>query len=602
MILFTVCIKGQAQISVVANPTAQPSLFSWTGTGAYSGYTGTPIVFNNSLVLEYNPGGSSDLAQVKQQLAVYNGSSMQLVANPDAGQGIYFQSGKIIFNNKLFFIYLDATAVQRLASFDGNSITLYPKPDASSSGVIGSFRILNNNLYLAYQNASVVTQLARFNGTGITLIANPDASANGYFNNFSFVYNNKIVSRYVTAAGPKQLATYDGTQWTILPNPDNTATRGVQPVFPVLYKNKLYFSYLSATNQYQFLEYDGINNPTLIANPQNSSSNAGGVSGLPVVVNDTLFFQYRDISNVYRLAKFGGSSISLVPNPDASPNGYWYAPIVNNTRLYFLYLPADNKRRIAEYQPASNSIVVYPNPEAGSGFWDKPIVFDNKIYFQYMNLQNILQLAFFNGSSVQLIANPAGIYNGTSPNSGYTGHPIEWNNKLYMQFGSVPYGYAGNLAYFAISNGICPGSNTNFISDVSGAAYQWQVDNGSGSFVNLGNTAPYSTVTSNTLHLTAPATSLYGYKFRCVVNGSTYSQTFILKFASNWTGALSTAWETPGNWSCGALPDANTDVYIRTGLPGYPLAGSTISVRSILLENGASLNVAPNKMITLTGK
>ena len=258
-------VKAQ-NISVVPNPN-RPDIFAWTGSGALSGFTGSSQIFNNTLVVEYNPGGTSNLSQIKQQLAVYDyGDSLRLIPNPDAGQGVYFQGSKIIFNNKLFFIYLAAGGAQRLASFDGSSITLYPNPDGSVSGVIGSFRILNSDLYLAYQNATSVTQLARFNGTGITPITNPDNSANGYFNNFSTVFANKIVSRYVTAAGPRTLAVFDGTQWTILPNPDNTK-RGVQPIAPMVYKNKLYFTYLSNTNQYQLLQYDGVANPTLTPNP-----------------------------------------------------------------------------------------------------------------------------------------------------------------------------------------------------------------------------------------------------------------------------------------------------------------------------------------------
>ena len=589
-------------ITVVPNPS-RPDIFAWTGSGALSGYTGTPIVFNNSLVLEYNATGTSDPTQITQQLAVYNGGdTLHVIANPDAGQGVYFQANKIVFNNLLFFIYLDAGTVQRLASFNGTSITLYPNPDASTSGVIGSFRILNNNLYMAYQNVSVTTQLARLNGTAITLIPNPDNSPNGYFNNYSVVFNNKIVTRYVTAAGPKQLATFDGTQWTVLPNPDNTPNRGVQPIFPITYRNKLYFTYLSVTNQYQYLQYDGVNNPTLIANPQNSSTNTGGVTGnFSIVNNDTLFFQYKDIANVYRLAKFDGTAISLVPNPDATTYGYWYTPIVYNNKLYIMYLPADGSRHLAKYVSTSNSISVIPNPDAG-GYWDQPIVYGDKLYIKYNNALSQFQLGSFDGSSIQLIANPSGIYNSTGYD-GYLGQAIVWNNFLYMQMGSVPYGYTGNLARFAsTTTAICPGASTSFASDAVGASYQWQVDNGSGSFINLTNVAPYTTATTATLNLTAPATSLYGYKYRCVVNGNTYSQTFTLKFVSNWTGAVSTAWETAGNWSCGAVPDANTDVYINTGIPRYPLVNSTRSVRSVRLQNATTIGVSTNQKLIITGK
>ena len=595
----------QAQnITVLPNPT-KPEIFAWTGSGALSGYTGTPIVFNNSLVLEYNATGTSDISQVKQQLAVYKtGDSLHLIPNPDQGQGIYFQSVNIIFSNKLFFIYLNAAGIQQLGSFDGSAITLYPNPDASASGFIGSFRVLNNNLYVAYQNVAGVTQLGRFNGTGITLIPNPDNSVNGYFNNYSVVFGNKLVTRYVTAAGPKQLATFDGTKWTILPNPDNVATRGVQPIFPILYHDKLYFTYYGVSNQYQYLQYDGISNPTLIANPQNSSVNNGGVTGyLSIVYNDTLFFQYHDVNNVYRLAKLNGNAINLVSNPDATTYGYWNTPVIFNNSLYILYLPADGSRHLAEYKSATNSLAVVANPDGAIGYWEQPIVYGDKLYIKYYNTQSAFQLASFDGSSIQLIANPAGYYNGSSGNNGYIGQPVVWNNILYMQMGSVPYGNSGNLAYFISGNtSICPGVNTSFTNNITGTSYQWQVDNGSGTFTNLSNNAPYSNVATATLNLTMPATSLYGYKYRCAVNGNTYSATFTLKFASTWTGAQSTAWETAGNWSCGAIPDTNTDVYIAAGISNFPLLNSTRSVRSVHLQNGATMGVVANQRLTLTGK
>lgn len=600
-IIIGTCTSTFAQnITVVPNPNA-PSIFAWTGSGALSGYTGTPAVLGNSLVLEYNATGTSDLAQITQQLAVYNGgNSLQLITNPEPGQGVYFGSIQIIFNNKLFFIYNAAGGVQKLASFDGAAITVYPNPDASPSGYIGSPRILNNQLYVAYQNVSGVTQLGRFNGSGITLIPNPDASVNGYYNNYSVVFNNKIVSRYVTAAGPKQLATFDGTAWAILPNPDATPNRGVQPLFPVEYRNKLYFTYLSNTNQRQLLEYDGTSNPRLIPNPT-VTTGLGVTGNWPIVVNDTLFIQYQDADNVYKLGKFGGTSISLVPNPDASPYGYYYTPIVYNNKLHILYQTADGKRYIAQYKSTSNSIQLFPNPDAGNGYFDQPIVYGDKMYIKYLSAQSVFQLCSFDGTILQLIPNPTGIYNGTGTN-GYMGHPIVWNDKLYMQMGSVPYGNAGNLAYISATNyGICPGSNTSFTSNAAGSTYQWQVDNGSGTFTNLSNAAPYSAVNTETLNLTAPATSLYGYKYRCFVNGNSYSNVFTLKFASTWSGTSSAAWETPANWSCGTVPDANTDTYIPSGRPNNPSVGSTRSVRSVHLQNGSAMGVAASQRLTVTG-
>ena len=434
-------------INVVPNPNA-PGSFTWTNGGALSGYTGNPIVFNNSLVLEYNGTTSANPAQIVQQLAVYkDGDSLHLIPNPDGGQGVYLKSVHIVFNNLFFFIYLNAAGLQQLASFDGTAITLYPNPDAGV-GFVGSPRIFNNTLYVAYVNAAGTTQFGTFNGSGITLIPNPDNSAQGFFNDYSVVFDNKICSRYITASSAKELAIFNGTSWTLLPNPDATPNRGFQPIFPIAYHNKLYWIYYGLGNQYQLAVYDGTNNPTLIANPEDDSPNNGGVSGFPIISNDTLFFQYADINNVGRLAKCDGNTITLVPNPDNTTYGFYNTPIVYNNNLYIFYVTPDGKHHLGEYQTASNSLKVYPNPDAGSGYWDQPIVYNNNLYFMYYNAAGLSQLGYFGGSSIKLVANPSGAYSSPNGNNGYVGQPIIWNNLLYMQMASVAYTNSGNLALY----------------------------------------------------------------------------------------------------------------------------------------------------------
>ncbi|MBP6022608.1 hypothetical protein [Ferruginibacter sp.] len=69
---------------------------------------------------------------------------------------------------------------------------------------------------------------------------------------------------------------------------------------------------------------------------------------------------------------------------------------------------------------------------------------------------------------------------------------------------------------------ICANANTSFSVAATGTAltYQWQVStNGGVSFSNLSNGAPYSTVTTNTLNITAATTTLNTYQYRCVISG-----------------------------------------------------------------------------------
>lgn len=60
--------------------------------------------------------------------------------------------------------------------------------------------------------------------------------------------------------------------------------------------------------------------------------------------------------------------------------------------------------------------------------------------------------------------------------------------------------------------------------------------------------------------------------------------------AITWIGMVSTAWENPANWSCGTLPDANTDVIINSGTV---VLNSNTSIRSFTVKPGVNFTVTP---------
>lgn len=158
------------------------------------------------------------------------------------------------------------------------------------------------------------------------------------------------------------------------------------------------------------------------------------------------------------------------------------------------------------------------------------------------------------------------------------------------------------------STPVCLSAGRQFIAGVIAggtATYQWQLDSGSG-FTDISNNAVYSGADADTLQLTNAPTSWYGYKFRCrVTNGATilYGPVYTLKFASTWTGGIDETWENPANWSCGIIPDANTDVYVNSASPRYPQVNSTTATcRSLNLQPGTSFEVKPGFTITITGK
>ena len=69
---------------------------------------------------------------------------------------------------------------------------------------------------------------------------------------------------------------------------------------------------------------------------------------------------------------------------------------------------------------------------------------------------------------------------------------------------------------------VCAGTNASFsvVAVGTNLSYQWQVNTGSGIFSNITNGSQYTGSTSATLTIVAPAYTLNGYQYQCVVSGN----------------------------------------------------------------------------------
>ena len=131
-----------------------------------------------------------------------------------------------------------------------------------------------------------------------------------------------------------------------------------------------------------------------------------------------------------------------------------------------------------------------------------------------------------------------------------------------------------------------PTASTTLTSELTGANYQWQVNTGSG-FQNINNGTNYLRVNTNTLTLSNVPSGWYGYMYRCALDGK-YSKPAKLAFTNTWTGAINLVWENPGNWSCGQVPDANTDVIINSGTA---VISSNVTCRKLKVSPAATVTV-----------
>jgi hypothetical protein len=153
--------------------------------------------------------------------------------------------------------------------------------------------------------------------------------------------------------------------------------------------------------------------------------------------------------------------------------------------------------------------------------------------------------------------------------------------------------YKGNVN----DRSICPGGNVSFFAGTVGQSYQWQVDKNDGNgWVNLATNSIYTGINADSLKLTAPPTTYYGYKFRCIVAGNP-SVAYTLKFASLWMGTANTSWHNTSNWACGGLPDENTDVVIAAGTPYNTVINQPASCRTLTISSNLLLTV--NSTLTI---
>jgi PKD repeat protein len=144
---------------------------------------------------------------------------------------------------------------------------------------------------------------------------------------------------------------------------------------------------------------------------------------------------------------------------------------------------------------------------------------------------------------------------------------------------------------------LCPGESSLLTTGSSGINYQWQVSTDSVNFTPLTNSANYSGVTNDSLLLLNTPSSFYGSVYRCIIDGNISDELYYLKIQNTWTGNAGTAWENPANWSCGLLPDGNTDVVVSSGTV---VLSSNGICRSLTVDPGASFTIVPGYVLTVT--
>jgi hypothetical protein len=80
-----------------------------------------------------------------------------------------------------------------------------------------------------------------------------------------------------------------------------------------------------------------------------------------------------------------------------------------------------------------------------------------------------------------------------------------------------------------------------------------------------------------------------------------FDLTVIVTATNQWTGAVSSVYTNPANWSTNAVPTAAHDVIIPAGVPNMPVLSSAAAANNLSIAAGANLTVAAGGVYTLGG-
>ncbi|MBL7718889.1 MAG: hypothetical protein JNL72_08640, partial [Flavipsychrobacter sp.] len=140
----------------------------------------------------------------------------------------------------------------------------------------------------------------------------------------------------------------------------------------------------------------------------------------------------------------------------------------------------------------------------------------------------------------------------------------------------------------------CSGSNAVLAVNATGTGltYQW-MENGA----PLSDGGVYTGATTATLQI-SDITSLGGNSYQLQITGTcppVISSTPVAiteNTVNNWIGVVDTKWSTPGNWSCGILPTAATNVNITPSAPFQPEVDIPTAIcRRLLIYPGSSVEI-----------
>ncbi len=353
-----------------------------------NGFSNWSKAFNNYLYAPYKN------SKGKYQLVKFDGKKFTMYNNPDTGS-ISYILGSVQYKNSIVFLYENKFKQYQLAKFDGSNVILLNNPDTGlgialySSHNDSTIILFNNELYFVYIDINNVNRLAKFDGSNITLISNPDASKVGINDNKLVVFKNNLFFGYTDNLNNYRLAKFDGSKISI--NNIGNLTSKISDL--VEYKNNLIL-----VSKWSLIKYDTINF-TNVSYPD--TSYFYDLDNI-LVSNGNLYFTLENQKGIFNTVKYDGNSFIKIANPDLGGSVNTTYQKFNN-EVYSKYSKINGKFILRKFDGYDTTF--FNNPDSGLGVEGCGVI-NNKLFVAYQNLAGKLQYGKVNGRNITLFSNP----------------------------------------------------------------------------------------------------------------------------------------------------------------------------------------------------
>ncbi len=307
--------------------------------------------------------------------------------NFDGYQHGYRNYYEIEYNGAFYFMYEDNSGHNSLAKYDGTNLTIIPHLNGLEYA--GHPIVYGGYLYLKYESISFFNSfLARWDGTNMIYINSPSGFGARGYEGFPIIYQGNLMLAFQSDGGDHYLMKYDGNFFTYY------QLSGYEFDFYhplVIVGNTLYARYVqNGPNGIGALAKFNGSTLTLVPNPPNQTTMGRGLIASNVfILGGNIHLRYRENSGLYSLLKYDGTTLTTI----ATPVGHSYVddfiedddPYLFQGKAYLRFLDTNGAYYLAEYDGNVLTQIVSPIVSQGNGYgyFGCPIGIDSTLYLRY---------------------------------------------------------------------------------------------------------------------------------------------------------------------------------------------------------------------------